>query len=375
VKLTRTTGLAGAATAAVLAIAGCSGSSGGTPSGNGTSPTAPGHTQASACASGTILGGGSSFQDPMEQTWIEGFHHQCADAQIHYDGTLGSGTGISEFGSGSLNFAGSDVAMVASEQQTADSKCGSTAIHIPITAGGVGVTYKLSGVNKLQLSAPTIAKIFTGKVTKWNDPAIAGDNPTVHNLPSKAIHVITRSDPSGTTAVFTGFLTAAAPSDWTLGSDKQISFPAGIGKPGSAGVAQAVSTTEGGIGYVEQAYAAQNHLALAQVQNGGGHFVQLTPQSVATALAGDKVMPNGANDLTTKINFTPKGPNAYPISTVSYVIVCTKYPSSFSGEVGTLKAYLKYAVTTGQQKAVQTGFAALPKAVVTQDEASIDAIS
>jgi len=185
----------------------------------------------SNCPSGSLKGAGSSFQDPMEQNWISGYAGQCSGARVSYN-AVGSGTGIQNFGANQVDFAGSDVTMKPDEQSKADSRCGgSKAIHIPVTAGGVGVTYNLPGVSSLQLSPATIAKIFTGKVKTWDDAAVKGDNPGA-SLPSTSIKVFTRSDPSGTTAVFTGFLSKAASSDWTLGSAKDLQFPVGTGKPG-----------------------------------------------------------------------------------------------------------------------------------------------
>ena len=138
-----------------------------------------------------------------------------------------------------------------------------------------------------------------------------------------------RGDDSGTTSVFKKYLKANVPG-WTLGDDKKANFPVGTGKPQSAGVAAAVKAADGGITYVEQAYATQNSLSLAKVQNAGGHYVDLTPANVSTALASSTDDPQGPYDLTQKINFNPTDPAAYPISTVSYVIVCTKYASGFS---------------------------------------------
>jgi phosphate transport system substrate-binding protein len=356
----------GAGLAAAVAIAGC-----GTDS-NGSTPGSNNTTGANnACGSGSLRGAGSTFQDPMEQNWISGYAGQCSGARVSYN-AVGSGTGIQNFGASQVDFAGSDVTMKPDEQSKADQRCGSKAIHIPITAGGVGVTYNLSGVDSLQLSAPTIAKIFSGKAKTWDDDAVKKDNPGV-TPPHTSIKVFTRSDPSGTTAVFTAFLQAAAPSDWTLGSAKDTQFPVGTGKPKSAGVAAAVKAANGGITYVEQAYATTNSLKLAKVKNAGGSYVELNSDSVSKALT-TATTSGTAPDLTQKINYTPSDAAAYPISTVSYVIVCTKYPSSFSG-VALLKGYLNYAVTTGQGPANGLGFAPLPTATADAAKASIAAIS
>jgi phosphate transport system substrate-binding protein len=364
----RRTGLImGAGLAAAVAIAGC-----GTDS-NGSTPSSNNTTGASnECGSGNLRGAGSTFQDPMEQNWISGYAGQCSGARVSYN-AVGSGTGIQNFGAGQVDFAGSDVTMKDDEQAKADQRCGSKAIHIPITAGGVGVTYNVAGVDSLQLSPTTIAKIFSGKVTKWNADEIKADNPGVSTLPSTAIKVFTRSDPSGTTAVFTAFLQAAAPADWTQGSAKDLQFKVGTGKPKSNGVAAAAKAANGGITYVEQAYATTNNLKLAKVKNAGGSYVELTADSVSKAL--ESATASGtAPDLSQKINYTPSDAAAYPISTVSYVIACTTYPSSFTG-VALLKGFLKYAVTTGQGPANGLGFAPLPSAAAQAAQASIASIS
>jgi phosphate transport system substrate-binding protein len=366
VKHLRTGAILGVGMAAAVAIAGC-----GTDN-NGSSPNSGGTTGASSnCGSGSLRGSGSTFQDPMEQNWISGYAGQCSGAKVSYN-AVGSGTGIQNFGANQVDFAGSDVTMKPDEQAKANSRCGSTAILIPVTAGGVGLTYNLPGVSSLQLSAPTLAKIFSGKVKTWNDPAVMGDNPGA-SLPSTSIKVFTRSDPSGTTAVFTSFLAAAAPAEWTLGSAKDLQFPVGTGKPKSAGVAAAVKGATGGITYVEEAYATQNKLSLAKVKNAGGTYVELTPENVSAALASAKTT-GTAPDLTETLNYKPTAANAYPISTVSYAIVCSKYPSSFTG-LNLLKGYLNYAVTTGQDQATSLGFAPLPSTTATAAKASIATIS
>src|SRR5438309_6918667 len=264
----------GAAVAAAMAIAGCGS--------NNSSPSA-GSSNTSGCPRGSVTGAGSSFQDPMEQAWISGFAGQCSGARVTYQ-AVGSGAGIQQFGNGTINYAGSDVTMKPDEQSKADSTCRSKAIHIPVTAGGVGITYKLPGVTSLQLSAPTIAQIFTGKVKFWDDAAVKGDNNGT-SLPHTAIHPFVRSDDSGTTAVFSGFLAAAGGSSWTLGKPaKHINWPSSDqGKPQSAGVSGAVSSTTGGVTYVEQAFATQHNLSLAKVKNAGNTYVELTPANVSKA--------------------------------------------------------------------------------------------
>ena len=244
--------------------------------------------------------------------------------------------------------------MKTDEQAAADKRCGSPAWHLPITAGGIGVTWNLSGVTDLTFSADTLADVFQGKVTKWDDAEIKADNPSA-TLPSTPISVVYRADSSGTNAVFTGYL-AAESKKWTLGSGKTVQWPSGTGAQKSAGVAAAVKQTPGAITYVEQAFATTNQLPLAKIKNGTAG-VALTTASVTAAIAGDAITGTG-NNLVATVNFAPTDPTAYPISTLSYEIVCSKYKSA--AKVPLLKAYLGYAAGAGQASADKLGFSPLP---------------
>jgi phosphate transport system substrate-binding protein len=225
----------------------------------GSSAPAAAAGSAPACGTGSLSAQGSTFQQNMETQWSKDFATECSGAQVNYQGT-GSGAGITAIGNGTADFAGSDVTMTAAQQTAANTACGSTAITIPVTVGGVAIVYNLSAVPKLQLSATDLAGIFSGKIVKWNDPALTADNPGV-TLPSTPISVFYRNDSSGTTQVYTSFLVADAGSAWTLGSSKTLTFFSGAtGKPKSAGVAAAVSQTTGGITYDEESYGVgQGH--------------------------------------------------------------------------------------------------------------------
>jgi phosphate transport system substrate-binding protein len=307
----------------------------------------------------------------MEQQWSKDFGATCSGAKINYN-PAGSGAGIQQFGAGTIDYAGSDVVMKSDEQAAADKWCGSPAWHLPITAGGVGVTWNLPGVTDLTFSAATLADIFDGKVKSWDDAEIKADNAAA-KLPSLPISVVYRADSSGTNAVFTGYLAAAAKDKWTLGSGKTVQWPTGTGAQKSAGVAAKVKQVPGAITYVEQAFATQNQLPLAKVKN-GATGIALTTDSVTAAIAGDTISGTG-NNLTATVNFAPTDPKAYPISTLSYVIVCSKYPSAETSKVATLKGYLTYAATGGQAAAGSLGFAPLPTAIAGKVTAAIAAIS
>lgn len=306
----------------------------------------------------------------MEQAWSAAFLSRCPQVHVNYN-SVGSGAGIQQFGQGTVDFAGSDVTMKPDEQRTADNRCGgSPAIHLPVTAGGVAVAYNLPDVKNLRLTAATVAGIFQGTITRWNDPALAADNPGA-SLPNIPIVVFHRSDGSGTTAVFSSYLKAAAASSWKLGSDKTLNWPVGQGAKGNEGVSAGVNQTKGGITYTEQAFAEQHHLPTAQMRNGSGQYVTLSADTVSQALASARVEPAAPGDLTTAVDYRPTA--GYPISTVTYVIACSTYPAG-STVAPLLKSYLTYATTTGQQSAGSLGFAPLPAALRDQIASSIAGI-
>jgi phosphate transport system substrate-binding protein len=321
------------------------------------------------CVSGSLTGQGSTFQEPMEKQWSSDYAGKCSGAQVTYTGT-GSGAGIQQFGSATIDFAGSDVAMAPDEQAAANKACGSTAIHVPVTAGGVAVIYNLPGVTNLQLSAATLAGIFDGKIKTWSDRKVTDDNPGV-KLPGTTIKTFHRADGSGTTAVFSAFLTADAPSAWTLGSDKTLNWPSGQAATGSSGVTAGVKQTAGGITYAEVSYAKQSNLPTAQVKGASGGYAALSGTAVSQAIDTGFTVTGTGNDLAGKLDFTTM--QGYPISTVSYAIVCTKYKDASKGML--VKDYLDYAVTNGQGAAGQLGFAPLPSSLLNKAEQSLSGVS
>ncbi len=322
---------------------------------------------ATVCATGGLKGAGSTFQKNIVNQWIKDFGAACRGANIDYQG-IGSGAGIKQFGAKTIDFAGSDSVMKADEQAAADARCGGKAIHLPITAGGIAVIYKLSGVSGLRLSPTTIAGIFQGTITKWNDPAVAADNAGVR-LPATAITAVHRSDSSGTTSVFSKFLLATAPTSWTLGAGKELKWPAAVqGAKGSDGVTAAVAGSEGAVTYAEASYATSVGLSAAKIKNGAGQYAALDATSVATALAGASVPATG-NDLQVTYNFANTTAGAYPITAVSYEILCAT--GNDPAKLPLLKAFLTYDIGTGQSSAAGLGFAPLPTAIVSRVTAAI----
>jgi phosphate transport system substrate-binding protein len=276
--------IAALAAAGALALAGCSSSSGGGGSASSSTGAAGGSGSSTAasssagCFSGTLGAEGSSAQANAMTTWIKNYQQRCGGATVNYNPT-GSGAGVEAFVGNQVAFAGSDAALsaTAGATQQAQKRCNSTPLDLPMVGGPIALGYKLGGVNKLVLDGPTVAKIFLGKIKTWNDPAIAALNTGV-KLPATKITPFYRSDASGTTFNFESFLSATAKSDFTTApnTDSSTAKFAGQGKTGSQGVAQAVASTNGGIGYFEYSYAVQSGLSTIDIDNGSG-AVQISP--------------------------------------------------------------------------------------------------
>jgi phosphate transport system substrate-binding protein len=305
--------------------------------------------------------------------WIKAYQGKCSGATINYNPT-GSGDGVTAFLNKQVDFAGSDAALNASagEVSGAQKACGSTPLDLPMVGGPIAIGYKLNGVNKLVLNGPTLAEIFLGKIKTWNDPAIKKLNPGA-NLPSVKIAPFYRSDSSGTTFNFENYLAANAGSVFKATPDKDSSGAgfAGQGKSGSQGVAQATSTTNGGIGYFEYSYAVQSGLNTVDVDNGGGP-VQISPDAASAMLASAKIVGKG-NDLSLQLDYATKAKGAYPITLVTYEIACTKYKTSSDAQK--VRAFLSYTVDAGQSALKQQGYAPLPTSLQSKVKAAVGSIS
>jgi phosphate transport system substrate-binding protein len=325
------------------------------------------------CAAGTLNAQGSSAQKNAMDEWIKTYQQQCPDATVNYEPS-GSGAGIAAFTSGTADFAGSDSALKEGDETAkANARCaGGQAVNLPMVTGPIAVVYHVDGVDKLQLKPATIARIFAGEITKWDDPAIKADNAGA-TLPGTAIQTVHRSDSSGTTDNFTKFLSKTAPSDWTFGNDKTWKAPGGTGAKGSDGVASAVRQADGAIGYVEWSFAENSGLAMAKVGNGAGEFAELTAESAGKAIAGAQIT-GTAPDLTMSIDYLTKQAGAYPLVLVTYEIACTKGLPADKAKL--VKSFLSYAASSeGQNALTELGYAPLPESVRAKVAASIDAIS
>jgi phosphate transport system substrate-binding protein len=318
-------------------------------------------------SSATISGAGSTFAAPVYQQWGSGI----SGLTVNYN-PVGSGAGITALEGKTVDFGASDPPLKPADFATLE-KVGPVQ-QIPMFLGAITVSYNLPGVKSgLKLDGPTIAEIFLGKIKTWNDPAIAGLNPGV-SLPSTPITVIHRSDSSGTTSGFTGFLASVSP-EWKskVGEGKTVPWPTGTGAKGNAGVAGAVQQTTGSVGYVEQSYALEHKFTYASVKNKAGNYVEPTLASTSAAAEGVEVPAN----LGIKIK-NPAAPTAYPITSQTFVVVYKDMckagvPGGESAAKGVVK-FLEYGLGSGQSILSQADYAALPAAILTKSKEAVTAL-
>lgn len=347
----------GSAAAIAVGVAACGSSS------NDSSTTG-----GSSSSSAALNGAGSTFQAPLVSEWASRFK-DSSGTTVNYQ-PVGSGAGIAQLTAGTVDFAGSDAVMKPEEVAAGRDK--GVPVHLPIALGAVTVSYNLDGVRAgLRLDGPTIADIFLGRVTKWNDQEIASLNAGV-DLPDTDITVCHRSDESGTTANFTQFL-ADYSRAWADGPgvDKSVQWPVGTGARGNDGVAGCVKQTPGAVGYVEQAYALQNDFTTAAVKNREGQYVE--PTLDATSAAGEGANPP-ANLQFSTINAA--GARSYPITAVTFQIVWQdSCKAGISKDTASsLKAWLTYVLGDGQSVAPQLEYAPLPASIQSRAQARVAAL-
>jgi phosphate transport system substrate-binding protein len=296
--------------------------------------------------SGTLNGAGSSAQEAAQGAWTAGFQQANSGATVNYDPS-GSGAGVEQFLAGAVNFAGSDAYLDDAGLTSSKKVCGGkTAIEVPDYISPIALVYNLPGVDKLQLSPATAAKIFAGKITKWNDPAIKADNPDA-TLPGDSITAVHRSDDSGTTENFTDWLHQTAGSSWTDEAAETWPFKSGEGANGTSGVIEAVKNGKGAIGYADASQAGD--LGKASIKVGSAY---VAPEAAAAAKAADvsKRVPGRAdNDMALEINRTTTESGAYPLVLVSYAIACPTYKDKKTADL--VKGYLTYVVSSDGQAA------------------------
>jgi phosphate transport system substrate-binding protein len=333
-----------------------------------------GSTDNGSGLSGTLNGSGSSAQAAAEKAWIQAFSGSNAGATVNYD-SVGSGTGVANFLGGSTAFAGSDAYLSTDQVDQSKSVCGGqTAFEVPDYISPIAIVYNLPGVDKLNISPAVLANIYTGKITAWNDPAIAADNPGA-TLPSTPITPVHRSDKSGTTANFTDYLSQTSPSVWTYGVIEEWpgDITAGSAAENTSGIVDAVKSGEGSIGYADASQTSGMQVAAIGV---GSDWVLPTAEaSGKIADVSNPVDGRAANDLALNLNRTTTAAGTYPLVLVSYLIGCPTY--SDQGTADLAKAYLSYVVSAdGQAVAAQVaGSAPLPQSMIDKATAIIDAIT
>ncbi|MCU1255179.1 MAG: phosphate transporter substrate-binding protein PhoT family [Candidatus Angelobacter sp.] len=318
----------------------------------------------SASAETNLNGAGATFPNPIYQKWFSEYHNAHKDVQINYQ-SIGSGGGIQQLTSGTVDFGASDGPMT--DEQL--SKVPVKVLHIPTVLGGVVPTYNVTGVNSdLKFTGDVLADIYLGNIKKWNDPRLAKANPGV-KFPDEDIVVVHRSEGSGTTYIFTDYLSKVS-SAWKdkVGKGTSVNWPAGLGGKGNEGVSGMVKQTEGSIGYVELIYAISNQMAYGSVQNAAGSFVKASLDSVTAAAASVKDMPD---DFRVSITNAP-GKDAYPISSFTWLLVPAEWSDATKEKA--FVDFLTFMVDKGQTMTAALQYAPLPTNVATKVKARIKEI-
>jgi phosphate transport system substrate-binding protein len=332
---------------------------------SGSSTTSSTSSSTASSGSGTISGAGSTFAAPVYEQWASALSGLTVNYQA-----VGSGAGITSLESKTVDFGASDPPLKPADEE-AITKNGSPSVQIPMFLGAITVSYNLPGVKAgLKLDGKTIADIYLGKVKTWDDAEIKALNPGI-SLPSTPITVIHRSDSSGTSAGFTGFLASVDP-EWKskVGEGKTVQWPTGTGEKGNAGVAGGVQQTAGAVGYVEQAYALEHSFTYASVKNAAGNYVEPTLASTSAAAEGIEVPAN----LGIKIK-NPTGAQAYPITSQTFVVVnkdlCKAgVPGGEAAAKGVVK-FLQYGLGEGQSILAKADYAALPAAILSKSKVAV----
>jgi phosphate transport system substrate-binding protein len=317
----------------------------------------------------SINGAGATFPYPMYSKWFDEYHKKNPDLQINYQ-SIGSGGGIKQVTEGTVDFGASDGPMSDEQLKTFQDKHGFPILHFPTVLGADVPTYNISGVSgELNFTPEAIAAIFLGKVTKWNDPLIAGANKGV-NLPGSDIVVVHRSDGSGTTYIWTDYLSKVS-DEWKnkVGKGTSVNWPVGLGGKGNEGVAGLIKQTPNAFGYVELIYAIQNKMPYGKVKNSSGAFIKADLAGVtAAAASAAKNMPD---DFRVSITNSP-GKTAYPISSFTWLLIPSKFSEGSKRDA--LKGFLKWMLTDGQNETEALSYAKLPKEVVAKETKALNNI-
>jgi phosphate transport system substrate-binding protein len=352
-----------------LVLSGCGNNNDAT---QGATPSAMSQAKVSCGGKQTLKASGSTAQANAMARFVNAFEQACSGQTLNYTAN-GSGAGINEFVGNQTDFGGSDVALSSDEHAKAQQRCGSAAWDLPTVFGPIAVTYNVNGVTSLNLDGPTAAKVFNGTITTWNDPAIAALNAGTA-LPALPIHVVFRSDQSGTTDNFQKYLDAASDNAWGKGSGKTFNGGVGEGAKGNDGTSAAIKNTPGSITYNEWSFAQAQKLNMARiVTSAGPQPVSISADSVGKTIAAAQIKGQG-NDLVldTVSFYKPTQAGAYPIVLATYEVVCSKYPDS---QVGTaVKAFLQTTIGPGQNGLADNGYVPIPASFKSRLSAAVNAI-
>jgi phosphate transport system substrate-binding protein len=317
----------------------------------------------------SINGAGATFPNPMYSKWFDDYHKKHSDIEINYQ-SIGSGGGIKQVTEGTVDFGASDGPMNDEQLKAFQDKHGFPIRHFPTVLGADVPTYNISGVTgELNFTPEALAAIFLGKVTKWNDPLIAGANKGV-NLPGNDIVVVHRSDGSGTSYIWTDYLSKVS-DEWKnkVGKGTSVNWPVGLGGKGNEGVAGLIKQTPNAFGYVELIYAIQNKMPYGKVKNSSGQFIKADLAGVTAAAAGAaKSMPD---DFRVSITDAP-GKTAYPISSFTWLLIPSKFSDASKRDA--IKGFLKWMLTDGQNEVEALSYAKLPKEVVAKETKALEQI-
>ncbi len=310
----------------------------------------------------SITGAGATFPYPMYSKWFDEYHKKNSNIQINYQ-SIGSGGGIKQVTEGTVDFGASDAIMNDDQLKAYQDKHGSGILHFPTVLGAVVPTYNIPDVSaELNFTQDALAGIFLGKITKWNDPAIAGANKGV-NLPANDIVVVHRAEASGTSYIWTDYLSKIS-EEWKgkVGKAAAVNWPVGLGGKGNEGVSGLVKQTPNALGYVELIYAIQNKMPYGRVKNSSGAFIKADLASVTAAAAG--AASNMPDDFRVSITDAP-GKTAYPISSFTWLLIPQKF--SDANKRDAMKGFIKWMLTEGQNQTEPLSYAKLPKEVVAKE--------
>ncbi|MBX7549494.1 phosphate ABC transporter substrate-binding protein PstS [Streptomyces sp. NPDC004232] len=368
----RAISLGAIAVSGALALTACGSDNTGGGSNASGNPSSATNASAIKCdgAKGQLLSDGSSAQKNAIDAWVKNFSQACG-VQINYKAG-GSGAGVTSFTQGQIPWAGSDSALKPAEVAASKKVCsGGQGIDLPMVGGAIAIGYNLNGVDNLVLDAPTLAKIFDGKINNWNDPAIAKLNPKA-KLPDLKIQAFHRSDDSGTTDNFTKYLKASTPDNWKYSGGKTWQASGGQSAAQSSGVAQQVKQTNGAIGYFELSYVGDGVKA-ASIATGAAQPVAPSTDSATKAIAAAKVVGTG-QDLSLKLDYNTKVDGAYPITLVTYEIACDK--GNKADTLPTVKSFLNYIASEDGQKILSgISYAPMPDEIISKVRTTVAGLS